>query len=88
MEFANDATVEERRRLEHEPAHRRWCETTEAGMPPSEVAEHVFEALRLDRFYILTHKWVKDVVRARMADIVEERGPTEPTETMPGSPDG
>jgi NAD(P)-dependent dehydrogenase (short-subunit alcohol dehydrogenase family) len=46
------------------------------GMPPLEVAERVFEAVRDRRFYILPHPQYKDMVRTRLEDILEERDPT------------
>jgi NAD(P)-dependent dehydrogenase (short-subunit alcohol dehydrogenase family) len=49
-----------------------------AGMPPAQVADVVFEALRKDQFYILTHPGWKEAIRTRMEDILQERGPTPP----------
>lgn len=49
-----------------------------AGMDPREVAEIVFDAIREDRFYILTHPDQKIRVKRRMMDILEERNPTLP----------
>ena len=46
-----------------------------AGMPPSDVAEAVFDAIREERFYILTHADWKHHVRKRMDDILLERNP-------------
>lgn len=46
-----------------------------AGMPPSEVAEMVFDAVREGRFYILTHEDWKTHVLKRMGDIVHGRNP-------------
>ena len=46
------------------------------GMPPAQVAEAVFQAIREERFYILTHPEGKDWIRTRMEDILEERNPT------------
>jgi NAD(P)-dependent dehydrogenase (short-subunit alcohol dehydrogenase family) len=48
----------------------------QAGMPPAQVADTVFEALRKDKFYILTHPEDKAYVRTRMDDILQERNPT------------
>jgi hypothetical protein len=45
-------------------------------MPPSQVADAVFTALRKDQFYILTHPEGKVAVRTRMEDILQERPPT------------
>ncbi|HEV2859606.1 MAG TPA: SDR family NAD(P)-dependent oxidoreductase [Pyrinomonadaceae bacterium] len=46
-----------------------------AGMPPSEVAAMVFDAIRDGRFYILTHEDWKTHVLKRMGDIVHGRNP-------------
>jgi NAD(P)-dependent dehydrogenase (short-subunit alcohol dehydrogenase family) len=47
----------------------------ETGMPPSQVAEAVFEAIREGRFYVLTHEDWKLHVRKRMNDILLGRNP-------------
>ena len=47
----------------------------ETGLPPSQVAEAVFEAIRDERFYILTHDDWKMHVRKRMDDILQGRNP-------------
>jgi NAD(P)-dependent dehydrogenase (short-subunit alcohol dehydrogenase family) len=49
-----------------------------AGIPPVQVADAVFAALRKDQFYILTHAEGKESVRTRMEDILQERSPTPP----------
>jgi NAD(P)-dependent dehydrogenase (short-subunit alcohol dehydrogenase family) len=49
-----------------------------AGIPPAQVADAVFAAVREDRFYILTHPEGKEAVRTRMEDILQERPPTPP----------
>ena len=48
------------------------------GMDPEEVAERVFEAIREEKFYILTHPDQKSRVQRRMEAILEERNPTLP----------
>jgi NAD(P)-dependent dehydrogenase (short-subunit alcohol dehydrogenase family) len=48
----------------------------QTGMPPGQVAEAVFQALRKDQFYILTHPEGKEYVRTRLEDILQERSPT------------
>ena len=48
------------------------------GLPAEEVAEHVVEAVREERFYILTHEETKGRVRLRMEDILDARNPTLP----------
>lgn len=50
-----------------------------AGMKPAEVAEMVLEAIRDDRFYIVTHPRFKKLIRMRMENILEGKTPrTEP----------
>ena len=68
-----------------EPLHpaslARWealRQLVPAGMPPAQVAEAVFNALRKDQFYIFTHPEDKQHVRTRMEDILQERPPTNP----------
>ncbi|MBV8856356.1 MAG: SDR family NAD(P)-dependent oxidoreductase [Acidobacteria bacterium] len=48
----------------------------EEGMPPAQVAEMVFEAIRDERFYILTHEDLKQHVRKRLNDILLGRNPS------------
>ncbi|HEY5638883.1 MAG TPA: SDR family NAD(P)-dependent oxidoreductase [Dehalococcoidia bacterium] len=46
------------------------------GLAPEAVADAVLEAVRDERFYILTHEETKATVRARMEDILAGRNPT------------
>jgi NAD(P)-dependent dehydrogenase (short-subunit alcohol dehydrogenase family) len=48
----------------------------EAGLPPAEVAAMVVDAIRTDRFYILTHDDWQPMVAQRMTDILEGRTPS------------
>jgi NAD(P)-dependent dehydrogenase (short-subunit alcohol dehydrogenase family) len=49
------------------------------GMPPSEVADMVFDAVQADRFYVLTHPEAeKETVRARLEAILDEQSPPPP----------
>jgi short-subunit dehydrogenase len=50
--------------------------TLEHGIAPSDVAEHVFEAVRDRRFYVLTHPPRAVDVARRAEDIVQGRLPT------------
>ena len=47
----------------------------ESGLTPETVAEHVVDAVKADRFYVLTHEDMKDSIRTRMEDILEGRNP-------------
>ncbi len=46
-----------------------------AGLQPEAVADRVFDAIREDKFYILTHPELKDGIRRRMERILEEENP-------------
>jgi NAD(P)-dependent dehydrogenase (short-subunit alcohol dehydrogenase family) len=48
----------------------------EAGLPPADVAAMVVDAIRTDRFYILTHDDWQPMVAQRMTDILEGRTPS------------
>ena len=43
-----------------------------------DVARAVVQAVKEDRFYILTHPRIKGAIRARMEDILEDRAPRNP----------
>jgi NAD(P)-dependent dehydrogenase (short-subunit alcohol dehydrogenase family) len=47
----------------------------ELGISPSEVADQVFEAVRDEQFYILTHNDFDAAIRTRMENILERRNP-------------
>jgi NAD(P)-dependent dehydrogenase (short-subunit alcohol dehydrogenase family) len=49
----------------------------QAGLPPAQVAEMVFDAIRQEQFYILTHPTTKQAVQVRMEAILQERLPTD-----------
>ena len=53
---------------------RQWVQ---AGLAPAQVAEMVFDAIRQEKFYILTHPTTKQGVQLRMEDILQERMPTD-----------
>ena len=46
-----------------------------SGLQPSEVAGRVFDAIREERFYILTHPEMTPMIEQRMHDILEGRTP-------------
>jgi short-subunit dehydrogenase len=73
------------------PEYAAWRDAmrqaVQTGMPPAQVADAVFKALREDKFYILTHPDLKERVRTRMEDILQERSPTPPSLSL-GAPAG
>ena len=57
----------------------------ETGMSCSELADHVFRAIREERFYILPAPEVKALVQERMEGILKEINPRNPFEAMGAS---
>ena len=47
-----------------------------SGLPSARVADLVLQAIREEKFYVLTHPEWKGLIRARMDDILEERTPS------------
>jgi NAD(P)-dependent dehydrogenase (short-subunit alcohol dehydrogenase family) len=45
------------------------------GLAPDDVAAHVFEAIRDDRFWVLTHPEMTPMIRSRVEDILGGRNP-------------
>lgn len=52
----------------------------EDGMAPGELADQLFEAIKDNQFYVLTHPDIKESVKSRMEDIIAERNPTLQTQ--------
>ena len=50
----------------------------DAGMSPQEVADHVFAAIKEERFYILTHPEATPVIEERMQNILHAHNPRSP----------
>ena len=44
----------------------------------ADVAQITMDAVKADRFYILTHPNIKPAIEARMRDMLDERAPTNP----------
>jgi len=55
----------------------------ESGLPPSQVAQAAFDAIRNQNFYILTHPDWKPLIQKRMEEILQERNPFEVPAEMP-----
>jgi NADP-dependent 3-hydroxy acid dehydrogenase YdfG len=55
--------------------YRRACE---AGIPPANVADHVFQAVRDEKFYIFTHPEYAPLMKERLEAVLQQRNPTEP----------
>ena len=85
---ATSINESERNRPEHLASHAAEPETDQqqvmrelarqqvaAGIKPSEVAEAVIEAIRGDRFYIVTHPRYTKLIRMRLENIIEGKTP-------------
>jgi short-subunit dehydrogenase len=56
-----------------------------AGLTPEAVADHVVNAIKQEKLYILTHPEMKEAIRTRMENILEERNPVfDPTALTQG----
>ncbi len=73
-----DASVKEPLSPQAEAVVQRFQQAMREAMPPGQVADIVFEAIREERFYILTHPTWKAAIQIRMEDILQERNPTLP----------
>lgn len=60
---------------ETQAAMQALARVVKAGISPAQVADAVFEAVRQEKFYILTHPETKAAVQIRMNDILNERMP-------------
>ena len=58
-------------------ARRAFQDAVKGGMAPAEVAACVVEAIRSERFYVLTHPELGGMARTRAEDIAAGRGPTQ-----------
>ena len=71
--FQNDHS--EAMQPEDEARFHAMNQAVQEGISPQEVAEHVFDAIRNERFYILTHPESKALVQKRMQDILNDHSP-------------
>lgn len=54
----------------------------EAGMPPLQVADVVFDAIRKEQFYILSHPEWTEVIQLRTDKLLRMENPQSPTPTI------
>jgi len=72
----HDASGEEETSPEIEQLIQALHHDVQTGMAPQSVAEEVFNAIRAEKFYILTHPEEKQFVKTRMEAILQDRNPT------------
>ncbi|RDU99306.1 SDR family oxidoreductase [Trinickia dinghuensis] len=67
-------------------AGRELRKAVRAGrLTAADIAEATFDAVRADRFYVVTHPAIMPSVRVRHEDIEQMRAPTDPSVPPPGS---
>jgi len=72
-----NAPEDQQVRPEIEAVMRAFRQVVQAGMPPSQVADIVFDAIRQEKFYIFTTPTTNQLVQLRMEAILQERMPTD-----------
>ncbi|MBL8150238.1 MAG: SDR family NAD(P)-dependent oxidoreductase [Blastocatellia bacterium] len=63
---------------EEQKRYQAWSQALQNSMPPEKIADAVMQAVREEKFYILTHQKMKPMIEARMQEILQERNPTDP----------
>ena len=60
---------------EQEAAVQSMRAAAQAGLLPRQVADQVFDAIRKEQFYILTHPEYNSAIQQRMENILQQRNP-------------
>ncbi len=60
---------------EQEAILQSMREAAQAGLSPRQVADQVFDAIRKEQFYILTHPEYNAMIQQRMENILQQRNP-------------
>ena len=61
---------------------KKFIAAIDGGMSPREVTDKTFDAIKSNRFYIITHPETKSMTKSRMEDILKENNPTLPQPTV------
>ncbi len=71
-------TSNETLEMEHRRQNRveTMRQVLQEGMSPAHVAEHVIDAIRKEKFYILPHPEFKPGIQTRLENILQERNPS------------
>ncbi len=75
--YLNDRPADTRKSVSDE-MEKVFRKMIKDGMSPSVLAEIVFEAIKAEKFYILTHPEMKPLIKLRHDGIMEERNPFLP----------
>ena len=71
------ASTEQQMDAETLTAIQKQFQEIQKGMPPAQVADITFDAIREEKFYIFTHQTTKLGAYARMEDILKEGSPRD-----------
>jgi NAD(P)-dependent dehydrogenase (short-subunit alcohol dehydrogenase family) len=74
----NHPELEAARSARHGDQEEAMRALAAVAMRPALLAERVIEAVRSERFYVLTHPSVRRGLRRRLENMVEDRGPATP----------
>jgi NAD(P)-dependent dehydrogenase (short-subunit alcohol dehydrogenase family) len=78
VELCNDPEFD--RKLKAHPAYQKmWgyaCEQIKSGISVQQAADCVFDAIRNNKFYIITHQDAMYTAKSRAEDIIQQRNPT------------
>ncbi len=77
--LGNDPAIEAHRERAYAAFEESMRAAMKRGLTPADVAATVFEGVRAGSFYLLTHDWIRQVVRTRLMDITLDRPPTDPS---------
>jgi NAD(P)-dependent dehydrogenase (short-subunit alcohol dehydrogenase family) len=75
-EYVNQ--LDERKTADADDMEDAFLQMIKNGMPPTEVATRVFQAIVEEKFYVFTHPELNMLIQARMEDILHGRNPSLP----------
>jgi NAD(P)-dependent dehydrogenase (short-subunit alcohol dehydrogenase family) len=84
-ELQNEVELEAERRTRFAETRRDLREATDEAMSPEVLADRVFEAVREERFYVLTDEWVGPALERRVRNMLEGRDPGTDGELRDGA---
>ncbi|MFW9929263.1 MAG: SDR family NAD(P)-dependent oxidoreductase, partial [Candidatus Thorarchaeota archaeon] len=78
IELQNNPKLEEERLNRYKKFHDWITRGITKGLDPKIIANQVFDSIREDKFYIITHDWINKSVKIRMDNIINGSNPEEP----------
>lgn len=76
-EFIHSSSQIERTSNDLVALEQSFHQAMQFGMSPEIVADRLFQAIKDEKFYVLTHPQYKLAVKTRLEDILNERNPTQ-----------